>query len=469
MAILFLPILLLNLFSGLVGGIWLAILGDWNIILFGLALTFVGAFILSLFLLPSFLLIAPVAANQRISESKLMIPLALLSIGYTYCVMGSWALLIFWYFAESVGSNAAIPTVLWSYSTATVVWNYMALKDAQNEYSTLSAFFNQVGCIALMFYTYNNFSDPNLYEMAVWFGSPMLISLFIHVWMASVKQSRATGDAKQSPTRETKSSHKAKFSPEVDAIFEKIDRVMTDERVQNNGLPEPIRSEILSGTDCDEIPGAIGEFGRDPRNPIPVNGPLGEVIYLSNLITAKSQPIMFHRLGSIGNVDAYETVSFDGADWDILFLDLYHPRKSRRAPVGYLIAGGKQRQRILLGTNEYVPSFPNQLPNAIANTYERLLGGRMRPRQVREAIERISFNRPNDHQMKFASVMVALSARASPSPKDGPRRVAIIKSGMINGIRYCIFADGSVEIVLPNGPMRFASVDALCAHFDAKN
>jgi hypothetical protein len=37
---------------------------------------------------------------------------------------------------------------------------------------------------------------------------------------------------------------------------------------------------------------------------------------------------MFHRLGSLGGIDAYEVVSLDGEVWDILFLDLYHPRKS---------------------------------------------------------------------------------------------------------------------------------------------
>src|SRR5258708_7276144 len=42
----------------------------------------------------------------------------------------------------------------------------------------------------------------------------------------------------------------------------------------------------------------------------------------TNLRTAKSQQIMFHRLGSLGSIDVYETVSLNGAEWDILFLDL---------------------------------------------------------------------------------------------------------------------------------------------------
>jgi hypothetical protein len=110
--------------------------------------------------------------------------------------------------------------------------------------------------------------------------------------------------------------------------FEKINFIWQDERAQIGGLPEPLRAKLSSGVACDEVEGAIGDFGRAVRNPIPVNGPLGELIYLSNLRTMKSQKIMFHRLGSLGGIDAYEVVSLDGEVWDILFLDLYHPRKS---------------------------------------------------------------------------------------------------------------------------------------------
>jgi hypothetical protein len=209
------------------------------------------------------------------------------------------------------------------------------------------------------------------------------------------------------------SSRKARVSPEVEAIFKKLDRRMDDEKAQIEGLPEPFRSEVLRGADCDEIAGAIGEFGRDPRNPIPVNGPFGEVIYLSNLRTTSSQQIMFHRLGSVRNVDAYETVSVDGAMWDILFLDLYHPRKSRRAPTGYRIAAAAEGQRLIFGANEFVTDFPNQLQTAIANTNERLLGLRMRP-PVREFIERFSFRRPADHVEELNFFMALLHQKASP-------------------------------------------------------
>jgi hypothetical protein len=197
-------------------------------------------------------------------------------------------------------------------------------------------------------------------------------------------------------------------SPEVQDVFGKLHRLMDSEKAQNERLPEPLRSEVRRGADCDEIAGGVGEFGRDPRNPIPVNGPLGELLYLSNLRTGESQQIMFHRLGSISNVAIYETVSLDGAIWDILFLHHYHPRKSQRSPSGYRIVSGAERNALLLGVNDFVGAFPERLSDAIANMSERIFRFRIRPPQVREAVKRAIFERPTDHFTRYEVILTVL-------------------------------------------------------------
>ena len=207
-------------------------------------------------------------------------------------------------------------------------------------------------------------------------------------------------------------SNKTRVSPEVQDVFRKLHRLMDNEKAQNERLPEPYRSDVLRGADCDEIAGAVGEFGRDPRNPIPVNGPLGELIYLSNLRTADSQPIMFHCLGTISNVDIFETVSLDGARWDILFLHQYHPRKSQRTPSGYRIVTGTVRNSLLLGVNNFVAAFPDDLANAIASMSERLFSFRIRPPQVREALGRAIFERPTDHLTRLDIILGVLKRQA---------------------------------------------------------
>jgi len=48
-------------------------------------------------------------------------------------------------------------------------------------------------------------------------------------------------------------------------------------------------------------------------------------------------------------------------------------------------------------------------------------------------------------------------------PERGP---AILKSGVIDGMPYTLYADGSIEAQLPQGMVKFASVDALRTHLE---
>jgi hypothetical protein len=58
--------------------------------------------------------------------------------------------------------------------------------------------------------------------------------------------------------------------------------------------------------------------------------------------------------------------------------------------------------------------------------------------------------------------------RAEPfAPKPAAERgPAILKSGVIDGMPYTLYADGSIEADLPTGTVKFASVDALRAHLE---
>jgi hypothetical protein len=58
--------------------------------------------------------------------------------------------------------------------------------------------------------------------------------------------------------------------------------------------------------------------------------------------------------------------------------------------------------------------------------------------------------------------------RAEPAPRKpaAERGPAILKSGVIDGMPYTLYADGSIEAQLPQGTVKFASVDALRAHLE---
>lgn len=53
-----------------------------------------------------------------------------------------------------------------------------------------------------------------------------------------------------------------------------------------------------------------------------------------------------------------------------------------------------------------------------------------------------------------------------PPTERGP---TILKSGVIDGMPYTLYADGSIEAQLPQGTVKFASVDALRAHLEKQS
>jgi hypothetical protein len=44
--------------------------------------------------------------------------------------------------------------------------------------------------------------------------------------------------------------------------------------------------------------------------------------------------------------------------------------------------------------------------------------------------------------------------------------VAILKSGVVDGMAYTLYVDGSIEAELPQGTLRFASINELRAHLE---
>lgn len=58
------------------------------------------------------------------------------------------------------------------------------------------------------------------------------------------------------------------------------------------------------------------------------------------------------------------------------------------------------------------------------------------------------------------------AAREPMSPPAEPRTIAILKSGVIDGMAYTLYTDGSIEAELPQGTMRFSSIDDLRSHLE---
>jgi hypothetical protein len=59
------------------------------------------------------------------------------------------------------------------------------------------------------------------------------------------------------------------------------------------------------------------------------------------------------------------------------------------------------------------------------------------------------------------------AARQAPPAPDQPP-VTVLKSGVVDGMAYSLYSDGSIEAQMPEGMMRFASIDELRAHLDQR-
>jgi hypothetical protein len=58
-----------------------------------------------------------------------------------------------------------------------------------------------------------------------------------------------------------------------------------------------------------------------------------------------------------------------------------------------------------------------------------------------------------------------VSKRSEPEAQK-PRAVAILKSGVVDGMGYTLYVDGSIEAELPQGTLRFASINELRSHLE---
>jgi hypothetical protein len=71
----------------------------------------------------------------------------------------------------------------------------------------------------------------------------------------------------------------------------------------------------------------------------------------------------------------------------------------------------------------------------------------------------------------------AFEAAMPPEPSEPPAaaapgkdvlQVTVLKSGVVDGMAYSLYSDGSIEAQMPEGMMRFASIDELRSHLDQR-
>lgn len=69
-------------------------------------------------------------------------------------------------------------------------------------------------------------------------------------------------------------------------------------------------------------------------------------------------------------------------------------------------------------------------------------------------------------ETSVASAAAAVQAPAPGAAAPSPEPVSALKSGVVNGMAYTLYSDGSIEAQLPQGTLRFCSITELRNHIE---
>lgn len=143
----------LNTFGGIIGGVWLATLGEWSAILIGILVMVVSPIALSIAMLPGqFVFGVPGAALLDRGQRFFGLFFVFLSHAYTHLIVGAWCVAVFAYCLSVARDDSVWPFALWGYSVAIAPWAYLAGKDARSgggEGAAITVFFAEIAFIAM--------------------------------------------------------------------------------------------------------------------------------------------------------------------------------------------------------------------------------------------------------------------------------------------------------------------------------
>lgn len=138
-----------------------------------------------------------------------------------------------------------------------------------------------------------------------------------------------------------------------------IHRILDDEQFQLELVHPAMKSMLESAPAYDRDPNGTGPFGSSRPIRFRSMDPLASWRICPDSKPSLGQRILFHRLGAIGTVDVFEAVSFNGAEW-FIFIDLYHPRRSRLTPDGFRFTKDVAQ---FSGFHKFCDNFPYDSPS----------------------------------------------------------------------------------------------------------
>jgi len=145
------------------------------------------------------------------------------------------------------------------------------------------------------------------------------------------------------------------------------------------------------------------------------------------------------------------------------------PEAPRRRNLLFASTSRKERERAEAkatdGAPPQLPAEPSEALETPSASFDDAWPkpDRMRPPEPPPALRRPPPRSPST----FAEAAPPAPEPAPPPPVEQPP-VTVLKSGIVDGMAYSLYSDGSIEAQMPEGMMRFASIDELRSHLDQR-
>lgn len=131
-ALLTFPLAILNWTSGIVGGVWLAFLGEWRLLVLGIIVIFSGTFLLS-FVLMIGIGVAAVGVMASKVAKVLGYPFLAAAGLINFAIVTAATVIVFSIAVNARSHEIVWPYLLWSYAVATTPWTSMAQREIAND------------------------------------------------------------------------------------------------------------------------------------------------------------------------------------------------------------------------------------------------------------------------------------------------------------------------------------------------
>jgi hypothetical protein len=145
------------------------------------------------------------------------------------------------------------------------------------------------------------------------------------------------------------------------------------------------------------------------------------------------------------------------------------PEAPRRRNLMFASTSRKERERAEAKVTDGTPSQPHAEPAAPDTPPANFDDAWPKPDRMRPPEPPAAARRPPPRSPSTFAEAAPPPRAPEPELEVEQAPVTVLKSGIVDGMAYSLYSDGSIEAQMPEGMMRFASIDELRAHLDQRS